>query len=73
VVVSVMAALPLVSGYFAITGLYALRTFAASPTPDPQQLSIGLQALARAVFISVALVIGVIGPVIILQRKKERV
>jgi hypothetical protein len=32
-----------------------------------------LQTLARAVFISVALVVGVIGPVIILQRQQERV
>jgi uncharacterized membrane protein YjjP (DUF1212 family) len=73
VVISVMAALPMVPGYFAITGLYALLTFAASPTPDLKQLSVALQALARAVFISVGLVIGVIGPVIILQRDKERV
>ncbi len=70
---AVMAALPMVPGYFAIAGLYSLLTFAAAQTPDPAQLSVGVQSLARAVFISVALVIGVIGPVIILQRQRERV
>jgi uncharacterized membrane protein YjjP (DUF1212 family) len=70
---AVMAALPMVPGYFAIAGLYSLLTFAAAQTPDPVQLSVGVQALGRAVFISVALVIGVIGPVIILQRQKERI
>lgn len=70
---TVMAALPMVPGYFAIAGLYTLLTFAAAHTPDPVQLSVGVQALSRAVFISVALVIGVIGPVIILQRQRERI
>jgi uncharacterized membrane protein YjjB (DUF3815 family) len=70
---AVMAALPMVPGYFAIAGLYSLLTFAAAHTPDPVQLSVGVQAFGRAVFISVALVIGVIGPVIILQRQKERI
>ena len=70
---AVMAALPMVPGYFVIAGLYSLLTFAAAQTPDPVQLSVGVQTLARAVFISVALVIGVIGPVIILQRQRERV
>ena len=70
---AVMAALPMVPGYFVIAGLYSLLTFAAAQTPDPVQLSVALQTLARAVFISVALVIGVIGPVIILQRQRERV
>ena len=70
---AVMAALPMVPGYFAIAGLHSLLTFAAAHTPDPVQLSVGVQALGRAVFISVALVIGVIGPVIILQRERERV
>ncbi len=70
---AVMAALPMVPGYFAIAGLYSLLTFAAAHTPDPVQLSVGVQALGRAIFISVALVIGVIGPVIILQRQKERI
>jgi uncharacterized membrane protein YjjP (DUF1212 family) len=70
---TVMSALPMVPGYFAIAGLYTLLTFAAAHTPDPVQLSIGVQALSRAVFISVALVIGVIGPVIILQRQRERI
>jgi len=70
---AVMAALPMVPGYFAIAGLYSLLTFATTQTPDPVQLSVGVQALGRAVFISVALVIGVIGPVIILQREKERI
>jgi uncharacterized membrane protein YjjP (DUF1212 family) len=50
----------------------ALQAFAAAQTPDPAQLSVGVQTLAGAVFISVALVIGVIGPVIILQRQRER-
>jgi hypothetical protein len=73
VVASVIAALPMVPGYFAIDGLRSLLLFAAAKTPDSAQLAIGLQALARALFISVALVLGVIGPVIILQRNKERV
>ena len=70
---AVMAALPMVPGSFVIAGLHSLLTFAAAQTPDPAQLSVGVQTLARAVFISVALVIGVIGPVIILQRQQERV
>jgi uncharacterized membrane protein YjjP (DUF1212 family) len=70
---AVMAALPMVPGYFVIAGFYSLLTFAAAQTPDPVQLSVGVQTLARAVFISVALVIGVIGPVIVLQRQRERV
>lgn len=70
---AVMAALPMVPGYFAIAGLYSLLTFAAAHTTDLEQLSVGVQALGRAVFISVALVIGVIGPVIIIQRQKERI
>ena len=70
---AVMAALPMVPGYFAIAGLYSLLTFAAAHTPDLEQLSVGVQALGRAVFISVALVIGVIGPVVIMQRQKERI
>jgi uncharacterized membrane protein YjjB (DUF3815 family) len=70
---AVMAALPMVPGYFVIAGLYSLLTFAATQAPDPVQLSVGVQTLARAVFVSVALVIGVIGPVILLQRQRERV
>jgi uncharacterized membrane protein YjjP (DUF1212 family) len=70
---AVMVALPMVPGYFVIAGLHSLLTFAAAQTPDPAQLSVGVQTLARAVFISVALVIAVIGPVIILQRQQERV
>jgi uncharacterized membrane protein YjjP (DUF1212 family) len=73
VVASVIAALPMVPGYFAIAGLHSLLLFAAAKTPDSAQLAIGLQALARALFISIALVLGVIGPVIILQRNKERI
>jgi uncharacterized membrane protein YjjP (DUF1212 family) len=70
---AVMAALPMVPGYFALAGAYSLLTFAAAQSPDAAQLSVGVQTLARAVFISVALVIGVIGPVIVLQRQRERV
>jgi uncharacterized membrane protein YjjB (DUF3815 family) len=70
---SVMAVLPMVPGYFAINGLHALLSFAASTTADPAQLASGLHALALAHFISIAVVIGVIGPVIILQRERERV
>ena len=73
VFVAVMAALPMVPGYFAIAGLDSLLTFATAQTPDAAQLSVAVQRLARAVFISVALVIGVIGPVIILQRQRERI
>jgi uncharacterized membrane protein len=63
----------MVPGYFALAGAYSLLTFAAAQSPDAAQLSVGVQTLARAVFISVALVIGVIGPVIVLQRQRERV
>ncbi len=73
VVASVMAALPMVPGYFAIAGMHSLLSFAAASAADPQQLSAGLQALLRAFFISIALVVGVIGPVIVLQRNTERV
>jgi uncharacterized membrane protein YjjP (DUF1212 family) len=73
VVASVMAALPMVPGYFAIAGLHSLLSYAESSSADPAQLSIGLHALMRAVFISLALVVGVIGPVTILQRDTERV
>lgn len=71
--VSVMAALPMIPGYFAIAGLHSLLTFAAGANADPAQLATGLQALLRALFISVALIVGIIGPVIVLQRGKERI
>jgi uncharacterized membrane protein YjjP (DUF1212 family) len=73
VVPTIIAALPMVPGYFAIAGLHSLLSFAAAPGADPAQLSVGLQALSRALFISVALVVGVIGPLILLQRDRERV
>lgn len=73
VVLAVMAALPMVPGYFAIGGLHSLLAFAAAKTADPAQLAAGSQALARALFISLALVVGVIGPVVILQRERQRV
>ncbi len=73
VVLSVMAALPMVPGYFAIGGLHSLLAFAAAKTPDPAQLAAAIQALTRALFISVALVVGVIGPVVLLQRERQRV
>jgi uncharacterized membrane protein YjjP (DUF1212 family) len=70
---AVMATLPMVPGYFAIDGLHSLLYFAAAKAADPMQLSVGLQALSRALFISVALVVGVIGPVTILQHDRERI
>jgi uncharacterized membrane protein YjjP (DUF1212 family) len=73
VVASVIAALPMVPGYFAIAGLHVILSFAAADTADPAQLSVGLHALARALFISIALVAGVIAPLVILQRQTERV
>jgi uncharacterized membrane protein YjjP (DUF1212 family) len=73
VVASVIAALPMVPGYFALAGLHALLAFAEANGADPVQLSVGLQALTRALFISIALVVGVIGPVILLQHDKERI
>ncbi|NJO55358.1 MAG: threonine/serine exporter family protein [Rhodospirillales bacterium] len=73
VMLSVMAALPMVPGYFAIAGMNALLAFAAAPEADPAHLATGLHALSRALFISMALVVGVIGPSILLQRDKERV
>ena len=73
VVASVMAALPMVPGYFAIGGINLLMTFAVAGQADPAQLSAGVQAITRAIFISIALVVGVIGPVVTLQRDKERV
>ena len=68
-----MAALPMVPGYFAIAGLESLLHFAGADAADPDGLARGIQAVARALFISVALVVGVIGPVTILQRGRERV
>ena len=73
VVASVMAALPMVPGYFAIAGLHSLLSWSQTSNADPLQLSSGLHSLFRAVFISLALVVGVIGPVTILQRDTERV
>jgi uncharacterized membrane protein YjjB (DUF3815 family) len=73
VVASVIAALPMVPGYFAIVGLHVILSFAGTDTADPAQLSAGLQALARAFFISIALVVGVIAPLVLLQRQKKRV
>jgi uncharacterized membrane protein YjjP (DUF1212 family) len=70
---AVMAALPMVPGYFAIAGLHVLLSFAAGNGADSARLSLGLHALARAAFISLALIIGVIGPIILLQRERERV
>jgi uncharacterized membrane protein YjjP (DUF1212 family) len=73
VVASVMAALPMVPGSFAMTGIHSLMSFAAGGHADPILLTNALQALARALFISIALVVGVIGPVVIFQRGTERV
>jgi uncharacterized membrane protein YjjP (DUF1212 family) len=73
VVVSVMAALPMVPGYFFIDGLHALLSFAATEPLDVMRLSAALQALLRALFISVALIVGVIGPVTLLQRDAKRI
>jgi uncharacterized membrane protein YjjB (DUF3815 family) len=73
VVTSVMAVLPMVPGYLAITGLDGLLSWAESTTADPARLVAGLHALVRALFISVALVVGVIGPVVVLQHERERV
>ena len=72
-VASVMAALPMVPGSFAIEGLHSLLAFAAADAADPAQLTHGLQALSRALFVSVALVVGVIGPVTVLAPRSERV
>lgn len=73
VVATVMAALPLVPGYFAIDGLHSILSFAAAGPADPTLLATGLQSLWRALFISVALVVGVIGPITVLQRDTERI
>jgi uncharacterized membrane protein YjjP (DUF1212 family) len=73
VVASVIAALPMVPGYSAIAGLHVILSFAGRDTADPAELSVGLQALARAFFISIALVVGVIAPLVILQRQTKRV
>ena len=40
---------------------------------DPGRLSAGLHALSRALFITTALVVGVIGPLITRERDKARV
>jgi uncharacterized membrane protein YjjP (DUF1212 family) len=71
IIATVMAALPMIPGYFAIDGLHTTLLFATSSAPDPAQLIIGFQSLWRALFISVALVVGVIGPMAALQRNKE--
>lgn len=71
IVATVMAALPMVPGYFAIDGLHSSLLFATASAPDPAELTIGFQSLWRALFISVALVVGVIGPIAVLQRDKE--
>jgi uncharacterized membrane protein YjjP (DUF1212 family) len=68
-----IAALPMVPGYFAIDGLHSLLSFSAARTPDLAQLSGGLHSFSRAVFISVALIVGVIGPTILRQDDKEPV
>lgn len=73
IVATVMAALPMVPGYFAIDGLHSILSFAAASSPDPAQMTAGFQSLWRALFISVALVVGVIGPIIMLQRDTERI
>jgi uncharacterized membrane protein YjjP (DUF1212 family) len=71
IVATVMAALPMIPGYFAIDGLHSTLLFATAGAPDPAQLITGFQSLWRALFISVALVVGVIGPMAVLQRDKE--
>jgi len=68
-----MAALPMVPGSFAIDGPHSLLAFAAADAADPAQLTHGLQTLSRALFVSVALVVGVIGPVTVLAPGSERV
>ena len=69
IVATVMAALPMIPGYFAIDGLHSTLLFATSSAPDPAPLVTGFQSLWRALFISVALVVGVIGPMAALQRE----
>lgn len=71
IVATVMAALPMIPGYFAIDGLHSTLIFATASAPDPAELVTGFQSLWRALFISVALVVGVIGPMAVLQRNKE--
>lgn len=71
IVATVMAALPMVPGYFAIDGLHTTLLFATAGSPDPTELITGFQSLWRALFISVALVVGVVGPIAVLQRDKE--
>jgi hypothetical protein len=68
-----IAALPMVPGYFAIDGLHSLLSFSAARTAELAQLSKGLHSFSRAIFISVALIVGVIGPTIIRQDDKEPV
>jgi uncharacterized membrane protein YjjP (DUF1212 family) len=67
-VAAVIAALPMVPGYFAIDGFHSILSFSAAATADPLQLTSSVHALSRALFISVALVVGVIGPAAILQQ-----
>ena len=66
-----VAALPMVPGYFAIDGLHSILSFSAAHAADPAQLSVGLHALSQALFISIALVVGVIGPATILPYDTE--
>jgi uncharacterized membrane protein YjjP (DUF1212 family) len=70
-VAAVMAALPMVPGYFAIDGFHSILAFSAASAADPAQLAAGLHALSQALFISLALVVGVIGPATILQYPTE--
>jgi len=73
IIATVMAALPMIPGYFAIDGLHSTLSFAAAAAPDPARMAAGFQALSRALFISVALIVGVLAPIILLQRDTERV
>jgi uncharacterized membrane protein YjjP (DUF1212 family) len=71
-IAAVMAALPMVPGYFAIAGIHSLLVFSKAGAPDPHQLALAARSLSLALFITVALVAGVVGPVMILQPDRDK-
>jgi hypothetical protein len=46
--------------------------FSKAGAPDPHQLALAARSLSLALFITVALVAGVVGPVMILQPDRDK-
>ncbi len=71
-IMAVVSVLSMVPGLFAIQGLNGLFDFCAGPA-SPELLAMTAQSLLKALFISAALVAGVIIPILILDKNEPRI